>query len=82
MTLSSTAMVGFTHSEGGMTRFPPNVEQITVRRESAVTWLVVRRNDVRLEFPLSREDCEHLARLLLSGEAAALEINLDAPSGS
>lgn len=47
-----------------MTRFPPNVEQITVERESGVAWLVTRRNDVELRFPLDDADCAHLATLL------------------
>lgn len=54
----------FSHAEMGMTRFPPNVEQITVERESACTWLVVRRNDTTLRFPLNAADCRHLAALL------------------
>jgi hypothetical protein len=54
----------FSHGEAGITRFPPNVEQISVERESLATWLVVRRNDVILRFPLRDEDCRHLAALL------------------
>jgi hypothetical protein len=60
-----TAMSMFSHAESGMTRFPPNVEQLSVNRESTVTWLVARRNDVELRFPLNEEDRRHLARLLL-----------------
>lgn len=48
-----------------MTRFPPNVEQLTVIHESTATWLVARRNEVELRFPLSMEDCRHLSNLLL-----------------
>lgn len=55
----------FTQSNAGLTRFPPNVEQITVEHESVRTWLVVRRNDVTLRFPLSESDCRHLATLLM-----------------
>ena len=55
----------FCHAEKGMTRFPPNVEQITVEREAFFTWLVVRRNDVILRFPVREADCRHLAALLL-----------------
>jgi hypothetical protein len=55
----------FTHAERGMTRFPPNVEQITVEHESTRTWLVTRRNDVELRFPLNDADCRHLASLLM-----------------
>jgi hypothetical protein len=55
----------FSHAEKGMTRFPPNVEQISVEHESLRTWLIVRRNDVKLKFPLSESDCRHLAALLI-----------------
>jgi hypothetical protein len=58
-------MESFSHADSGITRFPPNVEQITVRREGGVAWLSARRNDNRLEFPLQGADCEHLAGLLL-----------------
>jgi hypothetical protein len=54
----------FSHAEKGLTRFPPNVEQISVEHESMRTWLVMRRNDVMLRFPLTEEDCRHLAVLL------------------
>jgi hypothetical protein len=54
----------FEHAESGMTRFPPNVEQIRIERESICTWLVVRRNDTTLKFPLTEDDCEYLATLL------------------
>jgi hypothetical protein len=60
------ALAGFHHAEKGMTRFPPNVEQITVERETSVTWLVARRNDTVLRFPLTEEDCRHLVALLRS----------------
>jgi hypothetical protein len=56
---------GFSHGEEGMTRFPPNVEQIRVEHESVCTWLVARRNDVTLRFPLTDDDCQHLAKLLV-----------------
>jgi len=55
----------FAHAETGMTRFPPNVEQISVEHESLRSWLIVRRNDVTLKFPLEVSDCRHLAALLL-----------------
>ena len=58
-------MTDFSHAENGMTRFPPNVEQLRIERESAVTWLVARRNDIELRFPLNEADRRHLARLLL-----------------
>ena len=47
-----------------MSRFPPNVEQIAVERESGVTWLVARRNETVLRFPLTAGDCAHLVQLL------------------
>jgi hypothetical protein len=58
-------MSGFSHAENGMTRFPPNVEQLSVKRESTVTWLIARRNDLELRFPLNDDDRRHLARLIL-----------------
>jgi hypothetical protein len=58
-------MDAFHHAEKGMTRFPPNVEQLTIQRDSTVTWLVARRNDTELRFPLNEDDRRHLARLLL-----------------
>jgi hypothetical protein len=54
----------FSHVEKGLTRFPPNVEQIRIERESTCTWLIARRNEVELRFPLGPGDCEHLAELL------------------
>lgn len=47
-----------------MTRFPPNIEQITVATEGETVWLKARRNEVELAFPLSRDDALHLAKLL------------------
>jgi hypothetical protein len=55
----------FSHAETGMTRFPPNIEQLSVKRESTVMWLVARRNDIELRFPLKENDRRHLAQLLL-----------------
>jgi len=55
----------FSHAELGMTRFPPNVEQITVEHEEYRSWLITRRNDVMLRFPLTDEDCRYLASLLI-----------------
>jgi hypothetical protein len=54
----------FSHADKGMTRFPPNVEQIVVERDPLKKWLVVRRNNIKLRFPLSEADCRHLAALL------------------
>ena len=56
-------MSDFSHASSGMTRFPPNVEQLSIERESTVTWLIARRNDVELRFPLKEEDRRHFARL-------------------
>lgn len=57
----------FLHAESGLTRFPPNVEQISVERQGPRKWLIARRNDVELRFPLNEEDCRHLAMLLTEG---------------
>jgi hypothetical protein len=57
----------FSHAEKGMTRFPPNIEQITIEREPLRTWLITRRNDVTLRFPLTEADCQYLAKLLVPG---------------
>ena len=48
-----------------MTRFPPNVEQVLIDRNSIGATLTARRNDVVLTFPLSGADCRYLAALLL-----------------
>jgi hypothetical protein len=58
-------MFDFSHASSGMTRFPPNVEQLRIERESTVVWLIARRNDVELKFPLNEEDRHHLAALIL-----------------
>src|ERR1700730_9249085 len=65
-----TAMSEFSHSECGMTRFPPNVEQIHVEHASTTTWLVVRRNDAEFRFPLSEGDRRSLYHQLLGGLSA------------
>lgn len=57
----------FTHARLGLTRFPPNVEQISVHDDGFVLWLTVRRNDVILKFPMHPADRRHLAALLLDG---------------
>lgn len=59
----------FSHADRGLTRFPPNVEQISVEREATCTWLIARRNDVVLRFPLRDDDCRHLAALLIRDQA-------------
>lgn len=67
--MPSNEIPRFHHAEIGMTRFPPNVEQITVERDlSGYIWLVARRNDVELRFPLRAEDARHLASLLRGTE--------------
>lgn len=58
----------FCHAQRGMTRFPPNVESLTVERAGGWVWLVARRNDAEMRFPLAPEDVEHLVTLL-KGEA-------------
>lgn len=55
----------FSHAESGMTRFPPNVEAITIERGPTRWWLIARRNDVVLRFPLNEDDRRFLARLIL-----------------
>ena len=60
----SDPSVDFKHAERGLSRFPPNVEQISIEREATRTWLIVRRNEIVLRFPLRDEDCRHLAALL------------------
>jgi hypothetical protein len=60
-------MADFSHAENGMTRFPPNVEQLKVMRESGVIWLIVRRNNLELKFPMNDDDCRYLAGLLIAG---------------
>ena len=54
----------FQHAENGMTRFPPNIEQIDVGRGINGVWLRVRRNETVLKFPLGNKDVEHLIVLL------------------
>ncbi len=56
----------FSHGTSGLTRFPPNVEQISVEHGPTHVWLIARRNDVALRFPLSEVDRRFLARLLLN----------------
>ncbi|MBI1234772.1 MAG: hypothetical protein GC208_09750 [Alphaproteobacteria bacterium] len=64
-----TDLPRFQHADKGMTRFPPNVEQISVKRESSRVWLTMRRNDVELSFPLEDGDVEHLVALLQGAPA-------------
>lgn len=58
----------FHHAERGMTRFPANIEQITIQHASTCSWLIVRRNETELRFPLQRQDREYLARLLVRSD--------------
>lgn len=62
----------YTHAECGMTRNPPNVEQISVRVEGETAYLRLRRNDVEMSLPLKGADCRHLCGLL---EDAAAQID-------
>jgi hypothetical protein len=61
----------FSLAEKGLTRFPPNIEQISVEYESVSLWLVARRNEVVLRFPLSEAACRHLVSLLLRNPRAS-----------
>lgn len=54
----------FSHGECGLTRFPANVEQITVEYGSTCIWLVARRNEAVRRFPMNKSDCQHLISLL------------------
>ncbi|WP_292223927.1 hypothetical protein [Brevundimonas sp.] len=61
----------FHHSQSGMTRYPPNVEQLTVEKQGSFWILTARRNDVTLRFPLDETDRTKLAALLSDhGEAS------------
>lgn len=56
----------FIQGEHGLTRFPPNIEQILVEHQPLFTLISMRRNDVTLKFALRNADREHLAALLLA----------------
>jgi len=43
-----------------------------VKHEAALTWLVVRRNDLELKFPLNDSDCQHFVRLLAPKSGSVL----------
>jgi hypothetical protein len=66
---SSPTIVAFHHAAQGMTRFPPNVERVTVDVAGSIAWLNVSRNEINLAFPLQAADCRHLATLLLAAAA-------------
>jgi hypothetical protein len=54
----------FVHAELGMTRFPPNVEQVTVEAGPVCVWLHIRRNDITISLPMGEGDTNHLIALL------------------
>jgi hypothetical protein len=56
--------VDFVLASEGLTRFPPNIEQISVEHEKIRSRLIVRRNEITMRFPLSESACQHLASLL------------------
>ena len=58
-------MTEFSHAERGMTRFLLNIAQLRVACESMTMWLIARRNEIELRFPLNEKDRVHLAGLLL-----------------
>lgn len=62
--MSNTAKPEFSLGESGLTRFPPNVEQLGVETGPTHVWLTARLNDVKLRFPLRPADVEHLCSLL------------------
>lgn len=60
----------FQHGASSLTRFPPNVEVIRVEVAGPTAWLVARRNDVEMRFPLAGQDCRFLAgQLQAAGDA-------------
>ena len=63
--------VCFRHHETGLVRHPANIELIAVEPGEPYRVLCIRRNDVVLRFPLSREDAAHLGRLLMTAGTAA-----------
>ncbi len=63
--------LAFRHGETNLTRFPPNVEVIKVEVSGPTAWLVTRRNDTELRFPLAGQDCRFLAEKL---QAAGAEV--------
>ena len=63
--MSTVAMAEFHLADCALTRFPSNVEQLLVERESTIVYLVARQNGVVLRFPLRDSDRDHLAALIL-----------------
>lgn len=69
MAIPNLDAVAFQHGVSSLTRFPPNVEVIRVEVSGPTAWLVARRNDVEIRFPLAGEDCRFLAsQLQAAGE--------------
>jgi len=64
----------FSHGETGMTRFPPNVESISVRVESSRAWLIVSRNDTSLTFAMGAADALELAKRLQAAASSLGEV--------
>lgn len=57
-----------------MTRFPPNVESISVRVESSRAWLIVSRNDTSLTFAMGAADALELAKRLQAAASSLGEV--------
>jgi hypothetical protein len=54
----------------GLVKFPPNVHGIYIEKSpTGAKTLTVRQNDLRLVFVLEEDDCQHLAKLLVSKSA-------------
>lgn len=69
---ANSAFPPFNLADNGMTRFPPNVEQITVERgRGSVAWLTVRRNEETWRFSLKESEADHLIGLLRGAFATA-----------
>lgn len=61
----------FERGATGLTRFPPNIETVRVEPQGAGRiLLMMRRNDVKLEFLLASADAVHLAAALSDAAAA------------
>lgn len=71
--MASRELPGFQHGTTGMTRFPPNIEQLTVGGSGKWIWLTARRNETELRFLLTPDDVRHLCDLLqaAAGDPAA-----------
>lgn len=66
---TSFAAAKFTHLDGGLVKFPPNVHGLYVEPATPggypYTVLKARHNDQEPCFVLDEADCKHLASLLL-----------------